>query len=201
MSGRIITINRLYGSNGRRLGKALSERLGIRFYDSELLKLASERKGIPYEELVKVDEKRASMWRYPVEDEYQMSPQYRSEPVNDVLFDAEEEIIRELAEKEDCIIVGRCANYILRDKENCRSVFVYAPLEKRIKTIAKRASTDERNARSLIRRMDKQRKCYYEFYTDEKWTDMSQYTICVDSSRIPEEELVSLLKDLYKGIK
>ena len=80
MSGRIITINRLYGSNGRRLGKALSERLGIRFYDSELLKLASERKGIPYEELVKVDEKRASMWRYPVEDEYQMSPQYRSEP-------------------------------------------------------------------------------------------------------------------------
>ena len=92
MSGRIITINRLYGSNGRRLGKALSERLGIRFYDSELLKLASERKGIPYEELVKVDEKRASMWRYPVEDEYQMSPQYRSEPINDVLFDAEEEI-------------------------------------------------------------------------------------------------------------
>ena len=109
MSGRIITINRLYGSNGRRLGKALSERLGIRFYDSELLKLASERKGIPYEELVKVDEKRASMWRYPVEDEYQMSPQYRSEPINDVLFDAQEEIIRELAETEDCIIVGRCA--------------------------------------------------------------------------------------------
>ena len=172
MSGRIITINRLYGSNGRRLG--------IRFYDSELLKLASERKGIPYEELVKVDEKRASMWRYPVEDEYQMSPQYRSEPINDVLFDAQEEIIRELAETEDCIIVGRCANYILRDKDNCRSVFVYA--------------------RSLIRRMDKQRKCYYEFYTDEKWTDMSQYTICVDSSSIPEEELLTLLENLYKGI-
>ena len=106
MSGRIITINRLYGSNGRRLGKALSERLGIRFYDSELLKLASARKGIPYEELVKVDEKRASMWRYPVEDEYQMSPQYRSEPINDVLFDAQEEIIRELAETEDCIIAA-----------------------------------------------------------------------------------------------
>ena len=192
MSGRIITINRLYGSNGRRLG--------IRFYDSELLKLASARKGIPYEELVKVDEKRASMWRYPVEDEYQMSPQYRSEPINDVLFDAQEEIIRELAETEDCIIVGRCANYILRDKDNCRSVFVYAPLEERIRTIASRASTDEKNARSLIRRMDKQRKCYYEFYTDEKWTDMSQYTICVDSSSIPEEELLTLLENLYKGI-
>ena len=76
------------------------------------------------------------MWRYPVEDEYQMSPQYRSEPINDVLFDAQEEIIRELAETEDCIIVGRCANYILRDKDNCRSVFVYAPLEERIRTIA-----------------------------------------------------------------
>ena len=127
MSGRIITINRLYGSNGRRLGKALSERLGIRFYDSELLKLASERKGIPYEELVKVDEKRASMWRYPVEDEYQMSPQYRSEPINDVLFDAEEEIIRELAEKEDCIIVGRCASSFCNcfDSIFQRSIYEY----------------------------------------------------------------------------
>ena len=108
--------------------------------------------------------------------------------------------IRDSAETEDCIIVGRCANYILRDKDNCRSVFVYAPLEERIRTIASRASTDEKNARSLIRRMDKQRKCYYEFYTDEKWTDMSQYTICVDSSSIPEEELLTLLENLYKGI-
>lgn len=200
MSGRIITINRLYGSNGRRLGKALSERLGIRFYDSELLKLASERKGIPYQELVKVDEKRASMWRYPVEDEYQMSPQYRAEPINDVLFDAEKEIIQELADKEDCIIVGRCANHILQGRDNCRSVFIYAPLEERVKTITQRASTDEKNARSLIRRMDKQRRCYYEFYTDEKWMDMSQYTLCVDSSSIPEEELITLLANLYNGI-
>lgn len=200
MSGHIITINRLYGSNGRRIGKALAERLGIRFYDSELLKLAGERKGIPYEELVKVDEKRANLWRYPVEDEYQMSPQYRTEPLNDVLFEAEKEIILELAEKEDCIIVGRCANAILKDCQSCRSVFVYAPVETRIATIMQRASTDEKNAKSLVRRMDKQRKCYYEYYTDEKWTDMNQYTLCVDSSRIPEKELLTLLENLYKGI-
>ena len=128
------------------------------------------------------------------------SPQYRTEPLNDVLFEAEKEIILELAEKEDCIIVGRCANAILKDYQSCRSVFVYAPVETRIATIMQRASTDEKNAKSLVRRMDKQRKCYYEYYTDEKWTDMNQYTLCVEQQPYPEKVLLTLLENLYKGI-
>ena len=94
MSKRIIAINRMYGSNGRRIGKALSEELGIHCYDKDLIRIASEKEGLPYEELVKVDEKRASGWRYPLDEPAQMAPQYRLYPMNDVLFQAESEIIR-----------------------------------------------------------------------------------------------------------
>lgn len=109
MSRRIITINRMYGSNGRKIGKALAKELGIHCYDKELIRIASEKEGIPYEELVKVDEKRASQWRYPVDEPAQMAPQYRFYPMNDVLFQAESEIIEAIARREDCIIIGRCA--------------------------------------------------------------------------------------------
>ena len=89
MANRIITINRMYGSNGRKLGKALAKELGIHYYDRELIQIASEKEGIPYEELLKVDEKRASQWRYPLEDPIQMAPQYRlSNPVSKPLPDA-----------------------------------------------------------------------------------------------------------------
>ena len=121
MANRIITINRMYGSNGRKLGKALAKELGIHYYDRELIQIASEKEGIPYEELLKVDEKRASQWRYPLEDPIQMAPQYRFYPMNDMLFQSECEIIRSIAEKEDCIIIGRCANTIL--KENLQQYF------------------------------------------------------------------------------
>ena len=116
MENRVITINRMYGSNGRLIAKELSQRLGIHYYDKELIQLASEKQNIPYDELVKVDEKRASRWRYPVDEAVQMEPQYRYNPMNDVLFETQSQIIRELAAKESCIIVGRCANYLLSDR-------------------------------------------------------------------------------------
>lgn len=86
MTKRIITINRMYGSNGRKIGQTLSEELGIHYYDKELIRIASEKEGIPYEELQKVDEKRASQWRYPLDEPMQMAPQYRFYPMNDVLY-------------------------------------------------------------------------------------------------------------------
>lgn len=194
---KVITVNRMYGSNGRKIGKALAQELDIHYYDKELLKLAGERRDIPYEELVKVDEKRASAWIYPVGETLQMEPQYRFEPINDVLFKTQTEIIKELAEKEDCVIIGRCANDILKDRKCCRSVFIYAPTEYRVRTIMERAATDEKNAASLIKRMDKQRKYYYNYYTDENWMDMGQYDICIDSSKFTIEEIVKLLKAMY----
>lgn len=198
MSKRIITINRMYGSNGRRIGKALSEKLGIHCYDKDLIRIASEKAGLPYEELLKVDEKRASKWRYPLEEPAQMAPQYRLYPMNDVLFHAESEIIESIAKKEDCIIIGRCAGQVL--KEKCLKVFIHAPFKYRVKVAAERMEITEKDAGMFVRKTDKERRSYYEYFTDEKWMDMGSYDLCIDSSRFTEEEIVKMLESAYEGM-
>lgn len=198
MSKRIITINRLYGSNGRQLGKILAQELGIHYYDKELIRIASEKKGIPYDELLKVDEKRASQWRYPVDNPMQMQPQYHFFPMNDVLFQAESEIIQSLAEKEDCVIIGRCANHIL--KEKCSSVFIHSPFEYRVKNVMNRLDRTEKSSRAMIRKVDKERRSYYEYFTDEQWLDMSQYDLCIDSSRFTPPQIIRMLKAMYEDM-
>lgn len=198
MSKRIITINRLYGSNGRQLGKILAQELGIHYYDKELIRIASEKKGIPYDELLKVDEKRASQWRYPVDNPMQMQPQYHFFPMNDVLFQTESEIIQSLAEKEDCVIIGRCANHIL--KEKCSSVFIHAPFEYRVKNVMNRLDRTEKSSRAMIRKVDKERRSYYEYFTDERWLDMSQYDLCIDSSRFTPPQIIRMLKAMYEDM-
>ena len=154
MSKRIITINRMYGSGGRAIGKALAEELGIGFYDRELIEIAAKKKNIPLGDLADVDEKRPGVWSFPVNHEIQINPEYLTIPMNDVLFELQRDIILSLSDKEDCVIVGRCANHILLDRT---SVFI-----------------------------------------DEKWLDMGQYDLCIDSSRFTTEEIVKILKEAYE---
>ena len=198
MSHRIITINRMYGSGGRLLGKALANKLGIHFYDHELIRLASEENDIPYEELLKVDEKKASQWRLPINEQMQMQPQYHFHPMNDVLFETQSKIIKRLGKTEDCIIVGRCANYILGD--DCLSLFVYAPYEYRVKAVMERLGREEKSARTLVKKMDKTRKSYYEFFTDQKWNNLDNYQMCIDTSRFSQDFLVNMLADVYRTL-
>ncbi len=194
MENRVITINRMYGSNGRLIAKELSQHLGIHYYDKELIQLASEKQNIPYDELVKVDEKRASRWRYPVDEAVQMEPQYRYNPMNDVLFDTQSQIIRELAARESCIIVGRCANHLLAGQ--ALRVFIYAPADYRVKVVMERLGREEKSARSLIKKMDRQRRYYYEYFTDQKWDDFSQYDLCINSSHFTRDQIVSMIAAL-----
>lgn len=196
MSERIITINRMYGSGGRAIGKALAEELGIGFYDKELIEIAAKDKNIPFGELADVDEKRPGAWSFPVNHEIQISPDYRAIPMNDVLFELQRDIILSLSDKEDCVIVGRCANHILQDRT--LSVFIYAPFETRVKNVMARLDREEKSARKLVKRMDKERKSYYEFFTDENWLDMGQYDLCIDSSKFTTEEIVKILKEAYE---
>ena len=196
MSKRIITINRMYGSGGRAIGKALAEELGIGFYDKELIEIAAKDKNIPFGNLADVDEKRPGAWSFPVNHEIQISQDYRAIPMNDILFELQRDIILSLSDKEDCVIVGRCANHILQDRT--LSVFIYAPFETRIKNVMERLDREEKAARKLVKRMDKERRSYYEFFTDEKWLDMGQYDLCIDSSRFTTEEIVKILKEAYE---
>ena len=196
MSKRIITINRMYGSGGRAIGKALAEELGIGFYYKELIEIAAKDKNIPFGNLADVDEKRPGAWSFPVNHEIQISQDYRAIPMNDILFELQRDIILSLSDKEDCVIVGRCANHILQDRT--LSVFIYAPFETRVKNVMERLDREEKAARKLVKRMDKERRSYYEFFTDEKWLDMGQYDLCIDSSRFTTEEIVKILKEAYE---
>ena len=196
MSKRIITINRMYGSGGRAIGKALAEELEIGFYDKELIEIAARNKNIPFGDLADVDEKRPGAWSFPVNHEIQISQDYRAIPMNDVLFELQRDIILSLSDKEDCVIVGRCANHILQDRT--LSVFIYAPFETRVKNVMERLDREEKAARKLVKRMDKERRSYYEFFTDEKWLDMGQYDLCIDSSKFTTEEIVKILKEAYE---
>ena len=196
MSKRIITINRMYGSGGRAIGKALAEELEIGFYDKELIEIAARDKNIPFGDLADVDEKRPGAWSFPVNHEIQISQDYRAIPMNDVLFELQRDIILSLSDKEDCVIVGRCANHILQDRT--LSVFIYAPFETSVKNVMERLDREEKSARKLVKRMDKERRSYYEFFTDEKWLDMGQYDLCIDSSKFTTEEIVKILKEAYE---
>ena len=192
MSKRVITINRMLGSNGRLIGKALAEELGFAFYDKELIDIAAQKENIPFDLLAKVDEKRGSQWRFPIDHELQMDSDFHFVPMNDVLFDLQRKIILDAAEKEDCVIVGRCANHILDNK--CLSVFIHAPFEERIQNVIRRTGREEASARKLVKKMDKERKAYYEYFTDSKWLDMTQYDLCIDSSRFSMEQIIEIVK-------
>ena len=156
MSKCIITINRMFGSGGRIIGKALAEELGFKFYDKELIEMASKEKNIPFDEFARVDEKKASQWLYPVDYELQMNPEYHFVPMNDVLYDLQKKSILEAADKENCVIVGRCGNYILKDyKDKHISLFIYATFEERVKTVMARTGREEKSVRKMLKRTDK----------------------------------------------
>ena len=193
MNKRIITINRMYGSNGRIIGKALAEEMGIGFYDRELIELASSKKQVPLSQFAEVDEKRPSPWGFPIDSELQIGVDRYPIPMNDVLFGIQRDIILSLSDHEDCVIVGRFANNILTD--HALKVFIYAPFEDRVQTVMKRLDREEKSARKLVKRMDKERRAYFEFFTDQKWLDMGQYDLCIDSSKFSLEEVVKILKE------
>lgn len=192
MSKRVITINRMLGSNGLLIGRTLADELGFAFYDKELIDIAAQKENIPFDILAKVDEKKGSQWRFPIEHELQLDRDFHFVPMNDVLFDLQRKIIVEAAQKEDCVIVGRCANHILEG--NCLSVFIYAPFDYRVQTVMQRTGREEKSVQKMIRKVDKERRTYYEYFTDKKWTDFSQYHLAVDSSRFDQDTIIKMIK-------
>ena len=192
MSKRVITINRMLGSNGRLIGRALADELGFAFYDRELIDIAAKKENIPHDLLEKVDEKRGSQWRFPIDHELQLDSEFHFVTMNDVLFDLQRKIILEAAQKEDCVIVGRCANHILQD--NCLSVFIYAPYDYRVQTVIERTGREEKSVQKLVKKVDKERRTYYEYFTDRKWTDLSQYHLSIDSSKFDQDTIVKMIK-------
>lgn len=196
-----ITIGRQYGSGGREIGMRLGELLGFRVYDKELLFMAAEKRGIDADALRRVDEKATNSLLYTLalgSSIYGARNFGIDVPINDQLFITQTEIIKQAAEEENCVFVGRCADYVLRNHENCINVFVYADKESRIARVCERQSVTRDEAISLIQKTDKRRVNYYNFYTGKKWGKYDNYHISVDSTLLGVEGTAQMLADIAK---
>ena len=181
----IICIARQYGSGGRIIGEKLAHQLHVPFYDKELIKLAAKESGMSQEIFEEVDEKATNSLLYSLATgAYMMGSRYSPMPemsFNDKLFIMQSNIIQAAAQKGQCVIVGRCADYVLRDKFRCANIFIHTSLENRIKQIQERYSLDEKTAKEQITKIDKQRANYYNYYSDKKWGHIDGYHLVIDS--------------------
>lgn len=194
MANTIVTISREYGSGGREIGQKLAKELGFSFYDKELLKLVAEKSGIQEKVLQKADETASNPLFAPY-----YPPSIDPGSLNDRVFKMQADLIREKADTENCVIVGRCANYVLEDRENVFRVFIYADLDKRINRIMSRNGIADRDvALKLIKKIDKQRRSYYQFYSEMKWKRTEGQDLMIDSGLLGIDGTVELLKKMVE---
>jgi cytidylate kinase len=194
----VITIARGYGSGGRTIGKMLSERLEIPYYDRELLRLASDDSGINQNLFAKADEKLKKTLLFKIaKNVYKgelIPPDSDDFVSNDNLFNYQAKIIKKLADSESCVVIGRCADYVLRDYKNVVKVFVHAPLEKCIATLREMTSRSDKEIEKQIHSIDKHRAEYYKYYTGRDWEDAKNYDLCLNSSHLVFEKCVDIVK-------
>lgn len=190
----IYTIGRQFGSGGRHVGKALAERLGIPYYDKELLAMAAKDSGFSEELFHSADEKPASSLLYSlVMGNYPMSSGtlgFNEMPLNDQLFLIQSNTIRKVAKKGSCIIIGRCADYILKGNPDLISIFIHAPLEARVKRAVECYEVPADRAEEVCLKNDKSRANFYNYYSDQKWGMCRTYSLSLDSSLLGIEGCV-----------
>ena len=196
MEKYVITIARQYGSGGRTIGEMLADKLGIHFYDKELMKLASEDSGINERLFNTADEKvKQSVFSkmFKTEKAYKgdvISPKSDEFVSDDNLFNYQAKVVKELAEKENCVIVGRCADYVLQDYDHVLSVFIHGPKDFCMQEAAKKINLTGKELERFIAKTDKERADYYKYYTGREWTDARNYDLCLDSSKLGFERCV-----------
>ncbi len=198
MSNRIITISREFGSGGRTIGKKVAEKLGIPCYDGELLQKIAEESGFAEEYVKDAGEYVLSGFLSTVFSNRVLGPTN-----GDRLWQLQFDLITDLAKKGPCVIVGRCADYILRDKADCLRVFIHASMEYRAERIVKVYGERAESPEQRLWDKDKRRAAYHRFYTNMKWGHAQNYHICLDSGELGLEKCVDIIAELFKssGIK
>ncbi len=203
----VITLGRQLGSNGKIIGKALAEKLGYKFYDKELLARVAKESGLSESFFEEMDEKPTNSLLYSlvmgVQSGHGIYYPHNDMLNGDNLFKIQADLIKTIASEGPCIIVGRCADYILRDNPYLIKLFLYAPKEERVKTLMERDSVSEKEARSAINKADKRRSNYYNFYTNGSWGNVNNYDVCIDTGKLSKEAgvdfLYSYIKEREKG--
>lgn len=198
----VITIGRQCGSGGRVVGEKLAEKLGVKFYDKELLSLAAKNSGLCEELFETHDEKPTSSFLYSlVMDTYSLgyaNSAYMDMPINHKIFLAQFDTIKQLAEQESCVIVGRCADYALAEYPNTVKVFVAADETNKIARLSELYQVDKAKAKDIMIKIDKKRSSYYNYYSSKKWGDARSYDLCVNSSALGADGTVDLILEFVK---
>ncbi|MCR5478642.1 MAG: cytidylate kinase-like family protein [Ruminococcus sp.] len=183
----VITISREFGSGGREIGKRLSERLHIPFYDKELLEIASKESGICRELFDRNDEAYTNSFlyslvvgNYPISSDGRIEPEM---PINQRIFLAQFDTIKNIAAKGPCVIVGRCADYVLKNEKNVINFFINGNTAEKKKRILERYDIEKNKVEDFIKKTDKRRASYYNYYTDMKWGEARNFDLCINTSK------------------
>lgn len=195
----IITIARGFGSGGRTIGKMLSEKLGVEFYDKDIIKLASEDSGINEALFGQSDEKTKGGLKRSVYKGEMITPDKKAFTSEENLFNYTAKVIKKLAEEKSCIIVGRCADFILKDRPDVVRVFVWADEEHCVKNAADvKGMVDRKEALKTIASTDKSRAEYYKAHTGSNWNDARNYDLCLNSGDLGFDKCVDIITEYIK---
>lgn len=201
----VVTIGREYGSGGRAVGKKLADRLGISFYNREIIELAARQTGMSEQTFEKIDETAASSLLYSIATGSYLfgnfMPPHLEVPLNDQLFIVQAEIIKKIAARESCVIVGRCADYILKDRNDVINVFIHAPNEIRKKRTIEEYGANPNKIESFLHKMDKKRSTYYNYYTEHRWGFSANYDLCLDSGTLGIDGCVNMIEAFINEIQ
>ncbi|WP_312637378.1 cytidylate kinase-like family protein [Oscillibacter sp.] len=180
---RIITIGRQLGSGGREIGKQLSEKLGIGYYDREIIQKAALESGITEEIMESYDEKAGMSFLYSLVMNSTLYAGNDTKPLELRAYLAQVNAVKRIVDSGSCVIVGRGADYILRDYPNLVKVFVVADIDYRIQHVMERRNVSADKAQILIQRTDKSRASFYNYHTEQKWSDVRNYDLCINSAK------------------
>ena len=197
MENRVITIARSYGSGGRKMGRLLAKELGYEYYDREILRIASDESGISEELFRQADEKqRIPLFRIAREvyTGEVIPPDSDDFISNENLFRYQAKIIRELAATRNCVIVGRCANFILRGRDNVLNVFVTAPVVDCVRRVMETDGLNLEEAEKKIKKIDKRRADYFKYFTGRQWQDAALYDLCLNTGHMSEQKCVDIVR-------
>lgn len=192
---RIITIAREYGSGGLLIAQKVAQKVGLVYYDNEVIDLAAREMGMDVDAIRKVAEQKSSSFMYT------MSSSAFSLPLNDQVFVMQSKIIRHLANHDSCIIVNGCADYILEDYDDVLSIFIHAPLESRIRRVKEDYQEVHDDYKKYVTKRDKGRSNYYNYYTTKKWGHLKNFDLTINSD-LGIDEVATIIADLFlKGEK
>ncbi len=198
---KIITIAREFGSGGRELGKRIAEELGIAYYDKEIITEVTKKTKLAEEYVQQIIEQKPFVY-YPINIANTFDDSYSSiNNINERIYIEQSNVIKELAEQSSCVIVGRCADYILKDKKPFR-IYVYSDMDSKVKRCKEKREFEEeisdKKLAKMIKKIDKKRKQYYEFYTSQGWGEPLNYDICINTSGKSVKETVQIILSILK---